>query len=74
MQQTSPHGQHGDVNRAQWVKGWTPWGTPCSVLIVDGLASAARSSEKYDCPLGRLATSGQREGGAGQEMAQDERL
>ena len=39
----------------QWRKGWTPWGTPCSVLVVDGMASVARAAEKHTCPLGRLA-------------------
>ena len=39
---------------AQWRKGWTPWGTPCSVLIVDGYAHAAHAAEKHDCPLARM--------------------
>jgi len=39
----------------QWRKGWTPWGTPCSVLIVDGYDHASHATEKSDCPLARLA-------------------
>jgi hypothetical protein len=41
----------------QWRKGWTPWGTPCSVLVVDGFAHSAHAAEKGDCPLGRLDTA-----------------
>jgi hypothetical protein len=39
-----------------WRKGWTPWGTPCAVLMVDGLAFAAHATEKHNCPLARLAS------------------
>lgn len=41
----------------QWRKGWTPWGTPCSVLVVDGFAHSAHAAEKGDCPLGRMANA-----------------
>jgi hypothetical protein len=39
-----------------WKKGWTPWGTPCSVLVEDGKQLAAHAAEKRDCPLVRLAS------------------
>jgi hypothetical protein len=41
----------------QWRKGWTPWGTPCSVMVVDGFAYAAQAAEKADCPLAHFADS-----------------
>jgi hypothetical protein len=43
------------ISNVQWRKGWTPWGTPCGVLMVDGYAHAAHATEKSDCPLARLA-------------------
>ena len=39
----------------QWQKGWTPWGTPCGVMVVDGFAYAAHANEQQNCPLARLA-------------------
>ena len=39
----------------QWRKGWTPWGTPCCVMVVDGFAYAAHATEQPNCPLARLA-------------------
>ncbi len=39
----------------QWQKGWTPWGTPCAVMMVDGFAYAAHANEQQNCPLARLA-------------------
>jgi hypothetical protein len=41
----------------QWQKGWTPWGTPCGVMMVDGFAYAAHANEQQNCPLARLANA-----------------
>ena len=45
---------HRPATGAAWRKGWTPWGTPCSVLVVDGFACAAHATEKSDCPVAKL--------------------
>ena len=37
-----------------WAKGWTPWGTPCSVLIIDGRIKDANSTESQHCACTRL--------------------
>ena len=53
--QTTPADLLREKPTVQWKKGWTPWGTPCSVLMIDGLAYAAQAAESQDCPLARMA-------------------
>lgn len=52
---TTPVENQPATPTVQWQKGWTPWGTPCGVMIVEGFAYAAHATEQQNCPLARLA-------------------
>ena len=56
MTREKPNAQPQSTAATEWRKGWTPWGTPCSVRVENGQWLVAHATEKRDCPLGRLAT------------------
>ena len=53
----------------KWVKGWTPWGTPCGVQLVDGAVYKASATEANNCPVARLATARINTGGTSNVLA-----
>jgi len=47
--------------RVSWTKAFTPWGVPCSKMLVDGRTEACRDHFGAPVPIEQVDKSGARE-------------